>query len=73
VLVERGLASAEIVVVDGGEVVVHEAEGVDEFDGGAGVERAFTVRATSDGGVPREDGAEALATLEERVTDRTRE
>ena len=33
-----GLASAEVVVVHGGEIIVDEGVGVDEFDGGGCIE-----------------------------------
>ena len=38
-LVARGLAAAEVVVVESGEIVVDEGIGVDEFDGAGRVER----------------------------------
>ena len=71
VFVQRGLAAAEVVVVEGGEIIVDEAEAMDEFDGGAGEKRSFAcVWACTCGGgagVPGENGAQAFAGTESRV------
>jgi hypothetical protein len=65
--VAGGLAAAEVVVVEGGEVVVDEGVGVDHLEGcaesiGSGWEVAGACDHAS--GFHAEDGAEALATGE---------
>lgn len=58
--VASGAAPAEVVVVDRGEIVVDQAETMDEFDGTTGVEGKVWSRSASLGGGDGEDGAEAL-------------
>ena len=68
--VAGGLAAAEVVVVEGGEVVVDEGVGVDHLDGCAEVGCAFgDVAGAGDhaGGFHAEDGAEAFAAGEGAV------
>jgi hypothetical protein len=67
VAVEGGLSPAEIVVVDGGEIVVDEGESVDEFDGDARGEAVVAGTARGLAGVPGEERAEALAALSDGV------
>ena len=65
-----GLAAAEVVVVEGGKVVVNEGVGVDHLDGGAEVGCAFGDLAGAGDhacGFHAEDGAEALASGEGAV------
>ena len=73
VLVEGGLSSAKVVVVEAWQVVVDEAEGVDEFDGHTDGERGGALGAQGFCASPREDGAEAFAPSEEGVVDRVEE
>ena len=68
--VTGGLAAAEVVVVEGGEVVVDEGVGVEHLDGGAevGDARGEVGRAGDHAcGFHAEDGAEALAASEGAV------
>jgi hypothetical protein len=41
--VTRGLAAAEVVVVEGGKVIVNQRVGVDEFDGAGGMQRGRNI------------------------------
>ena len=70
-LVAGGLAAAEVVVVEGGQVVVDEGVGVEHFYGCAEVGCAFGNFSGSgdhSGGFHAEDGAEAFAACEGTVT-----
>ena len=69
--VAGGLAAAEVVVVEGGEVVVDEGVGVEHLEGCAEVGYAFGVTSAGAcdhaGGFHAEDGAEAFAAGEDAV------
>ena len=68
--VAGGLAAAEVVVVEGGKVVVDEGVGVEHLEGGAEVGCAFGDFAGAcdhAGGFHAEDGAEAFAAGEDAV------
>ena len=74
-LVAGGLAAAEVVVVEGGQVVVDEGVGVKHLEGGAeldggglGLNRRGVVLAGEAPGLVAEDGAKALATGEDGVS-----
>ena len=73
--VAGGLAAAEVVVVEGGEVVVDEGVGVDHLDGCAeiGCSSSGGSLAAGDhaGGFHAEDGAESLASREGAVAHRS--
>jgi hypothetical protein len=69
--VTGGLAAAEVVVVEGGEVVVDEGVGVEHLQGCAEVGYSFGVgfgACDHACGLHAEDGAEALAACEGAVT-----
>ncbi len=68
--VAGGLAAAEVVVVEGGEVVVDEGVGVEHFEGCSEIGYAFGVSVGAGdhpGGFHAEDGAEAFASGEGAV------
>jgi len=69
VFVERGSSTSNVVVVDRGQVVMHERKGVDEFEREARGEGTFAGGAHRFAGVPREQGAEAFAGTKGRVFD----
>ena len=73
-LVAGGLAAAEVVVVEGGQIVVDEGVGVEHFDGGAeldggglGLNGAGAVLVCEAPGLVAEDGAKAFAAGEDGV------
>ncbi len=61
------LAAAQRVVVHAGQVVVHQAVGVDAFDRGGGAQRLPGRDAEDRRALDREEGAEALAAAEHRM------
>src|SRR5215471_9717072 len=67
-LVASGFASAQIVVVEGGKVVVDERVRVDELDGASRVERRGDVGGKNTRGLKTKDRAYALAAGKDRIT-----
>ena len=65
--VDRRSAASEIVVVEGGQVVMDEAEGMDALERDRGGNRIFDLATGGEAGTQGEDRAEALAAAEDRV------
>ena len=68
--VQGRASTTQVVVVHCRQVVVDEAEGVDEFDRDAGVEGPVTVGTDLLAPVPRQERSQALATREGGVSHR---
>ena len=69
-LVARRLAAPEVIVVDAGQVIVNQAEGVEHFEGAHGVIHRFALSTEHVKCSANKCRAESLSTGEHRITHR---
>lgn len=67
--VQRGSSATKVVVVHGRQVIVDEAEGVDEFNGPGSGQGRLAVAARRDGAVPGQHGPEPFPPAEEGIAN----